>query len=332
VRAVRPERDALEIVFPRVQGYRVELPNDKLSATFDDDSTLRLTPEMVGSTQTLNSGIIGQTVQLDLVHTGAVRTSTIVFELTGRLLERWREPGEAPRMNLFNELFPIVRRWLSDHLECVGGTTPAQLMYRATADVACDRMMQAIVRAPAGEKRVLAIPDPYEPRGSSAAVNFTTTRTDRWETSPQHCHVNWAVLDSGWEAEFCRAVEQHPRVRAYVKNHGLGFEVPYLYMGQRRQYRPDFIVQVDDGRGPDDPLHLVVEIKGYRGEDAKDKKATMLTQWVPGVNALGTFGRWDFVEFADVWTIGADLRAKVAEAVGRVLDDPRHSPREVAPS
>ena len=32
---------------------------------------------------------------------------------------------------------------------------------------------------------------------------------------------------------------------------------------------PDFIVQVDDGR--EYPLNLVVEIKGYRGEEAKEK-------------------------------------------------------------
>jgi type III restriction enzyme len=57
---------------------------------------------------------------------------------------------------------------------------------------------------------------------------------------------------------------------AYVKNHNLGFDVPYRYGSENRIYRPDFIVLVDDGH--EDPLHLVVEIKGYRGEDAKDKK------------------------------------------------------------
>ena len=55
-----------------------------------------------------------------------------------------------------------------------------------------------------------------------------------------------------------------------------------------RMYLPDFIVLVDDGHGPADPLHLVVEIKGYRREDAKEKKATMDTYWVPGVNHLGS--------------------------------------------
>jgi len=29
---VRPERDRLEIRFPRVQGYRVELPEERLTA------------------------------------------------------------------------------------------------------------------------------------------------------------------------------------------------------------------------------------------------------------------------------------------------------------
>ena len=81
--------------------------------------------------------------------------------------------------------------------------------------------------------------------------------------------------------------ESHPRVKAYVKNHNLGLEVPYRYGSETRTYIPDFIVLVDDGHGEDDLLHLIVEIKGYRREDAKEKKATMETYWVPGVNNLG---------------------------------------------
>ena len=97
------------------------------------------------------------------------------------------------------------------------------------------------------------------------------------------------VLDSDWEAEFCRVAESHPKVVAYTKNHNLGLEVPYRYGSEVRKYLPDFIVLVDDGRGSDDLLHLVVEIKGYRREDAKEKKSTMDTYWVPGVNNLKTY-------------------------------------------
>lgn len=44
------------------------------------------------------------------------------------------------------------------------------------------------------------------------------------------------------------------------------------------------------------PLHLVLEVKGYRYLDADVKKATMQTLWVPGVNRLGSYGRWAFLE------------------------------------
>ena len=56
-----------------------------------------------------------------------------------------------------------------------------------------------------------------------------------------------------------------------------------------------------------DPLNLVVEIKGFRGEDAKEKANTMRSYWVPGVNNLGKFGRWAFAEFTGVFEIDADF-------------------------
>jgi type III restriction enzyme len=142
----------------------------------------------------------------------------------------------------------------------------------------------------------------------------------RSRTDPRRCHVNWVILDSDWEAELCRVVERHPRVRAYLKNHSLGFEVPYRFGSESRRYRPDFIVRLDDGHGDDDLLNLVVEIKGYRREDAKEKKATMETHWVPGVNNPGTYGRWAFTELTDVYGMGADFAAAVEAGVQKMID------------
>jgi type III restriction enzyme len=162
-----------------------------------------------------------------------------------------------------------------------------------------------------GERPIKAVLDPYNPTGSTIHVNFTTSRKDRWQTDPRRCHINWVILDSDWEAEFCRVAESHSRVKAYVKNHNLGLEVPYRYGSETRRYIPDFIVLVDDGHGEDDLLHLIVEIKGYRREDAKEKKATMETYWVPGVNNSKQFGRWSFAEFRDVYQMESDFQAKV---------------------
>jgi type III restriction enzyme len=128
------------------------------------------------------------------------------------------------------------------------------------------------------------------------------------------------VLDSDWEAEFCRVAEQHPKVIAYTKNHNLGLEVPYRYGSENRKYLPDFIVLIDDGRGPADPLHLVTEIKGYRSEEEKEKKSTMDTYWVPGVNHLGSYGRWAFAEFGDVYQIEAELSDKIEIEFARMIE------------
>jgi type III restriction enzyme len=151
-------------------------------------------------------------------------------------------------------------------------------------------------------------------------VNFTTSKTERWQTDSRYCHINWAVLDSDWEAEFCRAAESHSRVLAYVKNHNLGLEVPYLYGSEPRKYIPDFVVLVDDGHGEEDPLHLVVEIKGYRREDAKEKKATMENYWIPGVNNHGVYGRWVFAEFTEVYQIESDFEAKIESEFDKMVE------------
>jgi len=312
VKAVRPERDALEIRFPRVAGYRVELPEERLTAKFTDDSTLTLTPDLVGPTVTRNAGIIGEAVDLSLEHLQDTRTSTVLFNLTQRLLyTKWRDAGEAPKLHLFGQLKRITRQWLEAHLECKGGTYPAQLMYQELADMACNKITAAITAAFAGERPIKAVLDSYNPIGSTAHVRFITSRPHRWQTDPTRCHVNWVVLDSDWEAELCRVAESHPRVKAYVKNHNLGLEVPYRYGSETRRYLPDFIVLVDDGHGDGDLLHLVVEIKGYRREDAKEKKATMDTYWVPAVNNLRTLGRWAFAELTEIYQIDADFKAKV---------------------
>jgi type III restriction enzyme len=321
VRAVSPERDHLEIRFPRVEGYRVELPEERLTAEFNNDSVLELTPDLVGPSVTKNAGIIGEDVDLSLEHLGDMRRSTLLFRLTQRLLyTKWRDPGEEPKLHLFGQLKRITKQWLDNCLVCKGGTYPAQLMYQELADMACERITAGVSRAHVGERPIKAVLDPYNPTGSTMHVNFNTSKTERWQTDASRCHVNWAVLDSSWEAEFCRVAESHPRVRSYVKNHNLGLEVPYLYGSRPRKYLPDFIVLVDDGRGEDDLLHLVVEIKGYRGEDAKEKKATIENYWVPGVNNHGGYGRWAFAEFTEVYEIESDFGAKVEAQVNEIID------------
>ncbi len=323
VKAVRPERDSLEIRFPRVAGYRVELQHEQLTAAFNEDSVLELTPDLVGPSITKNQGIIGEDVDLSLVHTKDLRKSTLLFHLTKHLINtKWRDPGEEPKLHLFGQLKRIARQWLDHCLVCKGGTYPAQLMYQELADMACSRITDGITRSLIGEIPIKAVLDSYNPTGSTVHVNFFTSKADRWQTDSRKSHINYVVLDSDWEAEFCRVAEAHPKVKAYVKNHGLGLEVPYRYGSEMRTYLPDFIVQVDDGQ--DDPLNLIVEIKGYRREDAKEKKSTMENYWVPGMNNHKKYGRWAFAEFTDVFEMQTDFGKKVKAEFERMIHKTVH--------
>ena len=317
---MRPERDALEITFPRVTGYRVELPDEQLAADFNEDSCLVLTPELVGPSQTRNAGIVGQATDLSLQHLESVRTNTVQMHLTQHLLmHKLRKPGEEPPLHLFGQLRRLVAEWFATCFRCAGKTMPGQLLYRELADMACERIAAAITRHHADSAPVSVILDAYNPQGSTRHVNFASSARNRWQTDSRKCHINWVVLDSDWEGECCRVLEAHPHVRAYVKNHNLGFEVPYTLGGQSRIYRPDFIVLLDDNHGADDPLHLVIEIKGYRGEDAKEKKSAMESYWLPGINRLGRFGRWAFAELREVYRIQDSFEQLVEQALDEAI-------------
>lgn len=315
-----PERVDQEIIFPRVQGYRIELPNERLRAEFNEDSVLTITPNMVGASKTSNSGIIGEAVELNLEHTGEVRKSTVLHHLTKELLyTQWRGPDDQPMVHLFGQLKRVTKQWLDECLVCKGNTFPAQLMYQSISDKACELITTAISSTMEGDNNIKAMLDPYNTSGSSRFVNFTTSKTDRWEAAANLSHVNWVILDSGWEGELCRVLEGHDKVLSYVKNHSLGFEVPYSFGGQSRIYRPDFIVHIDDGR--EDPLQLIIEVKGFRGEDVKFKSNTMHSYWVPGVNNLKSFGRWAFAEFGDVFEMESNLEQAIEKQFDEMLNN-----------
>jgi type III restriction enzyme len=316
VHAVK-ERAQLEITFPRVEGYRIELPDERIVAKFTNDSRLVLTPEEVGPCKVLLEGIVGEGVELDTAILEAVRPSEISYHLAKHLMyTRFRDPGQAPPLHLFGQIQRTARRWIEEGYLIAKGVPIATVTYLEMAEKAAERIYLACQRHEHGQKRIKAILDAYNPKGSTRHVSFNSSKST-WRTAPGKCHINYVVLDSDWEAELARVLESHPNVRSYAKNQGMQFEVPYRDGAMPRKYIPDFIVQVEDGN--DDPLNLVLETKGYRGGNAQLKAETMRTMWVPGVNNLGSFGRWAFEEFTDVFEIegalGRLIRNMIAEKV-----------------
>ena len=86
-----------------------------------------------------------------------------------------------------------------------------------------------------------------------------------------------------------QALEEMPEVIRYVKNHNLGFTIPYTLNGEERQYIPTSSPVIDDGHGPDDLLNL-----HHRSHRRKEERQSR--QGRHGSHALGSGGQqpWRF--------------------------------------
>ena len=294
-------------------GYRIDLPRERLRAKFTENSSYVIEQEKVGASETDMSGIVGEGHTLRLSEAQDTRRNNVIMNFSVFVMNRhFVDKDKNPEINLLPQIHKICSRWIDEgYLECPGGTGLWMLTaYPEISAQAAERIYNSILRASDGGGQVKAVLDPFNPLGSTRNVNFSTTK-DVWRTDARKSHVNYVVYDSDWEATFARVAESHPNVMAYVKNQGLGFTVPYRDGNVAREYLPDFIVRIHDGGGVEDPLNLIVEIKGYKREQVKLKKDTTIEKWVPGVNSLGSYGRWRFVQFEDILEIKENFFAFV---------------------
>ena len=104
-----------------------------------------------------------------------------------------------------------------------------------------------------------------------------------------------------------QVLEDMPEVARYVKNRAPTSPFPTPSTAGERQYLPDFIAQIVDGHG--DCLNLLIEVSGEPKKEKAAKVAAARTLWVPGVNNLGQFGRWAFLEITDPWDAENAIRA-----------------------
>jgi type III restriction enzyme len=331
------DRIALEITFPRVVGYRYELPSEKLDVTFTDDSRMALSPHDM-PTETGVAPIAGERATHDLASLKARREQEVVFRLAKLLLERYFKDGDDnPKSWLFPQLVAICRRWLTECVTCKDDAFPQLLLIDEWSYAAAEVVYQSIVTSTEGRKTLRPILRPYEWVGSTRYVGFDTTRPT-YATRADRSHVNYVVADTeSWEQKMAQALEDMAEVVCYVKNQNLGFEIPYTIDGDERWYRPDFLVRYrppspgpsvipfvptvaqpherSESRnlsvGNGELINLIVEVSGEPRRDKAAKVATARNLWVPAVNNDGRFGRWAFVEVTDPWDAKKTIRAAV---------------------
>ena len=320
VRAL-PERIALEITFPRLVGYRYDFPGEKLAAQFTDDAKLALSTADI-PTKTENAPIVGESSIHTLDDLKRRRPQEVAFLLAKLVLEKYfRQDGQVPdgdprsahrfvadvKSWLFPQVLEISKRWLAECVTCKDGTFPQLLLLIEFAHDAADRLYRAIVHSTEGAKALKPILRPNDTVGSTQYVDFDTTKPV-YATRPDKSHVSHVVADTeSWEQKLAQTLEDMDEVSSYVKNHGLGFRIPYTLNGEEHNYEPDFLVRIQDGQS--EPLTLVIEVTGERKKDKEAKVSTARNLWVPAVNNHGGFGRWAFLEVQDPWNAQNLIRA-----------------------
>ncbi|MDO8543871.1 MAG: DEAD/DEAH box helicase family protein [Opitutaceae bacterium] len=299
-----------EIVFPNLDGYRIEYPEGALKADFSAVPDYEIPGNEIPTHTVLENAFAADKVKLSLDDLLALRDQPIIFRITKDLIrDHFSDDPAAPAFHRFAELHAIVAEWYHTKVRVLGkGPEWKKLLYYADPKKLVAAVAKGIATGQPGEPAVRAIVNFHNPSGST---RFAHGNTSRETYATRHSHVNVVVIDSGWEGQAAKVLDdlaEEGRIETWVKNHFLQFRIPYVDdEGESRDYLPDFIVRTRDPDGT--AHHLIVEVTGAR-RDKPAKVWTAAERWVPAVNALPAsrgFGRWDFLELAGQTQV-ADFR------------------------
>ena len=149
----------------------------------------------------------------------------------------------------------------------------------------------------------------YKPIGTSAEVNFMTTRSCH---GTERSQINQVVLDTDtWERSSCFRLKQSEVVDYYARNDHLGLGIPYEYTDVSHTYEPDFIVRLKND------VNLIVEIKGHETEQDRAKHEGA-KRWASAVNNWNELGKWDFHVCRDPQLLERELRYLVQRKTNHV--------------
>lgn len=330
-----PGREDLEITFPKLEGYRIEMPEGLVFEEFGPEARLHVTRDTV-AVWVHNAGIAGAGAEIDIEHYRSARTKEVAFRIAALLVHRFADDADVPVADtigadghardltptraptkpwLFAQLVHLAQRWLAecvtfDDDAFVGLLLPAQAAHRAA-----EKLFDALALQIGNEaEALLPLFRRFDPEGSTANVNFRTRKVVIDATRSQVSHV---VLDgvkgNSWEEGVAGILESHKDVHAFVKNDHLGFTIPYVHEGRSHQYWPDFLVRLK----PDtDGVRrtLIVEVSGGQKSPGptQAKAATARDHWCPAVNNHGGWGLWGYVEITNMAEAGPAINEAIA--------------------
>ena len=319
-----PEREGYEIRFPVVEGYAFALRKNEIKADIKSMEPLFVEPEQTptavfvkpavgyetGNPSALGPGQFEEQNRQEYYRTTHIQA--IKFEIARRIVlnlvgggvfQPDRTSNPKLRLQSRHRLFPQVYRLVDAYVETrvdFHGCNPCEIGHERYTTRIVERLMAAIQpNEVEGETPLLPIRNRYKPIGTSAEVDFMTTRSCH---GTERSQINQVVLDTEtWESSACFRLERSDVVDYYVRNDHLGLGIPYEYTDVSHSYEPDFIVRLKND------VNLIVEIKGNETEQDRAKHEGA-KRWTSAVNNWNELGKWDFHVCRDPQLLERELR------------------------
>jgi len=319
VRALEGRED-LRINFPKLDGYRVELPDEDIWLDLNQAPVFEIGPNTV-PTWVEMGGVVGKR-ELEEGDPTKYRTQQVAFGLAKRILDEHFTAAGDKRPWLFPTLVKISQDWIEQRVELKGGYTLGYLMTITEARaLAAEQVWNAITRHVGNRReRLRPMINRFDPEGSTGEVDFVTRKRVVTAVKSEVSHVTLDGKDGNtWEQLLASELELNRNVRAFVKNDHLGFSIPYVHKGRSHSYVPDFLVRLVRQDKADVERTLIIEVSGSQKSPGptQQKATTARDSWCVAVNNHGGFGRWGYIEMTDP----NQFKPRLAEAIQSLYGD-----------
>jgi len=312
-------REDLRITFPKLTGYRVELPDEEIFLALDSAPVFEIGPNTVPRWVEMQ-GVVGAG-ERERGEDREYRPNEVAFALAKRILDTQFNTADDKRPWLFPKLAQMCQDWIEQKVQLADGYSLAYLMTITEAQAeAAEKVWDAITRLADRRGRLRPMLNRFDPAGSTGDVDFPTRKRTVPTEKSEVSHVTLDGKDGNtWEQLLAAELELNKNVAAYVKNDHLGFTIPYVHKGRTHSYVPDFLVRLTRPDGEAFDRTLIVEVSGSHKSPGptKAKATTARDSWCAAVNNHGGFGRWGYVEM----TNPLEFKTRLAVALQLLSND-----------